>query len=258
MSILVGIDGTGEAVVPGADRDAAYDTAFANSFVRRMCNVNSHSRYFRGPVALGGGLPEAITGGVNYIVSMKRQRPNESVLLTGYSRGAAGVVVIAKRLKDLHINVDALMMFDCVDRHLAFDADEVPNNVLNVCHVIRNPAGRSRLSFDNDGMRYRSPTNYVLPVRMFMCTHGGMGGTPWQIPSGKRGTDYIDEGTGEAVYSAQTSPSIADGIPGVRALREMNTVREYHTNVTYDQDARVSGDIWSYVQPFLRTHGFLT
>jgi hypothetical protein len=256
MSILVGIDGTGEAFNPGADRDAAYDLAFANSFVKQMCDKNPNSRYFRGPVALGGGLPEAITGGVNYIVAMKRQRPTESVLLTGYSRGAAGVVVVAERLKALKINVDALMMFDCVDRHLAFDADVVPNNVLNVCHVIRDPKGKSRLSFDNDGLRFSPPTNYVLPVRMFMCTHGGMGGTPWVMPRDKKGTDYIDEGTGEAVISSRTSPSVVDAIPGVRAFREMNSIHEFKTNITYDQDKRVSGEIWSYVQPFLRTHGF--
>jgi hypothetical protein len=257
MSILVGIDGTGEAIVPGAGRDAAYDVAFANSFVRRMCDANPNSRYFRGPVALGGGLPEAITGGVNYIVSMKRRMPDEPILLTGYSRGAAGVVVVADRLKTLGINVRALMMFDCVDRHLAFDADVVPNNVENVCHVIRDPAGRSRLSFGNDGMKYNTPTRYVLPVRMFMCTHGGMGGTPWAMPRGASPTDFIDEGALEASMSAQPAPSsIIDIIPGARAVRDIQTIREFRTNITYEADARVSGNIWSRVQPFLRTQGF--
>jgi hypothetical protein len=257
MTILVGIDGTGSAILPGADRNAAYDVAFANSFVKRMCDANPFARYFRGPLALGGELPEAIDGGVNYILGRRRQFPNAPILLTGYSRGATGVVVVAKRLKKLDIPVRALMMFDCVDRHLAFDADIVPNNVENVCHVIRDPAGKSRLSFGNDGLRFNPPTNYIQPVRMFMCTHGGMGGTPWTIPAGKVSTDFIDEGALEASISARTSPSLVDAIPGVRTARELQTISNYRTNITYEQDARVSGNIWDHVQPFLRTHAFL-
>jgi hypothetical protein len=149
------------------------------------------------------------------------------------------------------------MMFDCVDRHVAFDADVVPNNVENVCHVIRNPAGRSRLSFGNDGMRYTAPTNYIQPVMMFMCTHGGMGGTPWKVPAGKASTDFIDEGALEASVSAPApSWQITDLLPGVRTAREIQAVREYRTNITYRQDAEVSANIWNHVQPFLRTHSF--
>jgi hypothetical protein len=255
-TILVGIDGTGSAVLPGAGRNAEYDVAFANSFVKRMCDANPFARYFRGPLALGGELPEAIDGGVNYILGMRRQLPDAPILLTGYSRGAAGVVVVAKRLKKLNISVRALMMFDCVDRHIAFDADVIPNNVENVCHVIRDPAGRSRLSFGNDGMRYNPPTNYIVPVRMFMCTHGGMGGTPWTIPTGKSPTDFIDEGALEASVSARTPLSPADIIPGVRGVRELRTISNYHTNITYEQDIRVSRNVWDHVQPFLLTHAF--
>lgn len=239
MSILVGIDGTGEAVTPGGGRNTDYDTAFANSFVRRICKGNSNGQYFRGPLALGGGLEDAIAGGVSFIQIKHRQLPNEPILLTGYSRGAAGAVIIAKRLKALNISVRALMMFDCVDRYMFGDASVVPDNVGYVCHVIRNPAARSRLTFGNDGMRYNPPTVYP-PATMFMCTHGGMGGTPWTIPAGKSPSDFIDEGTGEALFS-----------PG-----RHGPVWTYHTNVTYAQDARVSSTIWAHVQPFLRTHGF--
>ncbi len=68
MPFLVGIDGTGSAVTPGAARDRDYDIAFANSFVSRLCKpVTQNKRYFRGPVALGGGLVDAITGGFNFL-----------------------------------------------------------------------------------------------------------------------------------------------------------------------------------------------
>jgi hypothetical protein len=148
------------------------------------------------------------------------------------------------------------MMFDCVDRHVAFDAEVIPNNVENVCHVIRDPAGKSRLSFGNDGMRYNPPTNYIVPVRMFMCTHGGMGGTPWTVPQDKTLIDFIDEGTLEATISARTPLSPVDLIPGVRGVRQIQAISNYRTNITYEQDIRVSRNVWDYVQPFLLTHSF--
>ena len=242
MSILVGIDGTGSDINPGAGRDHDYDIAFANSFVKQMCDKHGVDKtlYKRGPVALGGGLNEAITAGVTFIQNKKAQLPNEPILLTGYSRGAAGAVMIAKRLKDLNIKVKALMMFDCVDRYMFGDAEVVPSNVENVCHVIRDPAARSRATFGNDGMKYIPPTIYEGPT-MFMCTHGGMGGTPWDAKKdGKDPGDFIDEGFAEDFFSpARFGP-----------------VWLYHTNVTYAQDEAVSKRVWSFVQPFLQKHGY--
>lgn len=255
MAVIVGIDGTGSAVIPGAARDREYDISFANSFVRRICNAaGTRARYFRGPVALGGGLPEAIEGGFQFIMQRRGYRPpstpsafladgfgfarpgsmasaaaagGEDILLTGYSRGAAGVVALAKRLKDANVPVRALLLFDCVDRHLAIDADVIPNNVGHVMHVIRDSRSSSRESFDNDGLRYTPPT--VFPkAYSFMCTHGGMGGCPWIPPRGVPDTALIDEG----------------GVDGI-------------TTITYQQDARVSQQIWGYIQPFMREHGFI-
>ena len=242
MPIIVGIDGTGGgSAYNTAARNAQYDIDFANSFVRRLSLNKPNALYIRGPIGPGGGMPEAIQAGRTFIESKRRQLPNEPILLTGYSRGALGVIVIATELQRQNINVKALMMFDCVDRHVAYDGEVVPNNVENVCHVIRNPAARSRMTFGNDGMRYRAPTNYVVPVRMFMCTHGGMGGCPWQVPSGGNVTDLVDEGTGEALFSpVRTGP-----------------VWEYTTNVTYEQDAAVSRDVWEHVQGFLTQHSFI-
>jgi hypothetical protein len=239
MAILVGIDGTGSEVSPGEERNAAYDAAFANSFVRQICEGKANSLYLRGPVALGGGLLDAISAGVSFIQTKRQQLPDEPILLTGYSRGAAGAVVIAKRLQRLDIPVRALMMFDCVDRHAGLDAEVVPNNVEHVNHVIRNPSGRSRATFGNDGMRFRPPTNYPYAM-MYMCTHGGMGGTPWEVPEGQSDSDFIDEGSLEA----WTSP----------VRRE--PVWTYATFITYAQDASVSQSIWSDVQPFLATNHF--
>lgn len=227
MPIVVGIDGTGSAATPGAARDTQYDIDFARSFVRQICTGNPLARYLRGPVMLGGGLVDAIQTGYNHITTQRRTRPTEPILLTGYSRGAAGVVSLATRLQRANIPVAAMMLFDCVDRHMFIDAEVIPNNVGYVHHVIRNPKSRSRESFNNDAMLYRPPTVYPAAY-MFMCTHGGMGGCPWPCPSGTATSTLIDEG----------------GVDGM-------------TTISYAEDARVSGQVWAYCQPFLRTHGFI-
>jgi Thioesterase domain len=241
MPILVGIDGTDDSWRLTDERNARYDRNFANSFVRRLCAGKNNGRYYRGPLADGGYLHIAINEGVTFIQSKKRSFPNEPVLLTGYSRGALGAVVIAQRLKDLNIQVKALMMFDCVDRHVAYDADVIPDNVEFVCHVIRNPAARSRATFGNDGMNYNPRTTNFPRATMFMCTHGGMGGVPWTVPAGGNPNDFIDEGTMEALASPVRN----------------EPVWTYRTNVTYAQDAAESQRVWRHVQPFLNTHGFL-
>ena len=227
MAIVVGIDGTGAAVFPGRERDREYDENFKFSFVRRIAGTGKPDhRYFRGPVMLGGGLVGAINGGFNFIRARRRISPDAEICLTGYSRGAAGVVSLAGKLKRANIDVRAIMLFDCVDRHLFIDAEVIPNNVGHVMHVIRNPKAKSRESFSNDGMSYRPPTVYPAAY-MFMCTHGGMGGCPWKPDDGQSMSDIIDEG----------------GVDG-------------KTAVTYREDENVSKQVWSYVQEFLGTHGY--
>ncbi|HLM61161.1 MAG TPA: hypothetical protein VK308_10170 [Pyrinomonadaceae bacterium] len=226
MPLLVGIDGTGSAVSPGEQRDRDYDVAFANSFVSRLCKPNTRNkRYFRGPVALGGGLVNAINEGFNFLQERHRQNPGEPILLTGYSRGAAGVVSLAGRLQRAGISVRAMLLFDCVDRHMFIDAEVIPNNVGHVMHVVRDARSGSRESFSNDGLKYRPPTVYPQAYA-FMCTHGGMGGTPWDS-TGHSANEFINEG----------------GVDG-------------RTNITYGDDARVSEQVWAFVQPFINTHGF--
>lgn len=231
MPILVGIDGTGGGTFPTAARDRRYDEEFADSFVSKLCKRKPWAQYNRGPVTFGGGLDIAIRDGSRFIEEKRRQMgTNQPILLTGYSRGALGVLVIAQRLQRQNIRVKAALLFDCVDRHLDYDAEVVPNNIDHVLHLIRNPDAKSRHSFGNDAMSYRQPTKYEGPF-MFMCTHGGMGGTPWQIPEGGNGNDLIDEGAIEQPYNRTTA-------------------------ISYNEDARVSGEVWQFAQGFIRTHGF--
>jgi len=220
--IIVGIDGTG----PGDDEE--YRLEMADSFVHRLSNRGTlNSKYYRGPNAIGTGLGEAIELGTSYIVGRLGAGIFAPILLTGYSRGATGVVCVAKRLQSRGIGVDALMMFDCVDRHLSFDAEIIPSNVRFVHHVMRSRRSGSRKSFGYEGLRYH-PSSTVYSRRYFVCTHGGMGGAPWKPDDGQSDSDYVDEG-------------FPDG----------------KTNVTFKQDQRVSKVVWSDCQPYLRLHRFL-
>ena len=232
MPILVGIDGTGGGANPGAARDAAYDIDFADSSVSKLCKRKPNAQYNRGPVTFGGGLNIAIRDGMAFIEQKRRVLgANEPILLTGYSRGALGVLVIAQRLQRQNIRVKAALLFDCVDRHGDYDAETVPNNIDHVLHLIRDPRANSRHSFGNDAMSFRPPTKYEGPFT-FMCTHGGMGGTPWAKPDDKQWSDLIVEDIAEIFHNSTTA-------------------------ISYQQDKDVSKEVWASAQGFIRTHNFM-
>jgi hypothetical protein len=56
-----------------------------------------------------------------------------------------------------------------------------------------------------------------------------MGGTPWQRSANQSPGDLIDEG-------------FPDG----------------RTTITFAEDARVSREVWGFVQPFCRSQGFVS
>jgi hypothetical protein len=156
MPILVGVDGTGSALMSGKKRDEEYDRAFANSFVKKLCDeAKPNRKYLRGPLLLGGDLIDAVVKGRRYITDKRQAGVNEPILLTGYSRGGTGVVNIAMQLKDLRISVTAMLLFDCVDMHLSLNAKEIPDNVGPVLHVRRSPLSLSRPGWGNAATAHR-------------------------------------------------------------------------------------------------------
>ena len=222
MPIVVGIDGTGPV------SDNSYNADFANSFVRRICPERNapDKRYSRGPITPGGGLPQAINRSFAFINDRRGRagHGNDPILLTGFSRGGLGVLVVAEMLRKEGITVTAMLLFDAVDRHLGYNAPRVPDNVLNVFHARRSPDAGSRESFGNCGTEWnRQKTNYT--EQFFRCTHGAVGGTP-QTNAAKP-NDFVSE--------------FPDG----------------RTNVTFADNVRVSGQVWSEVQPFIRQYDFI-
>lgn len=224
MAILLGIDGTGEV------SNTAYGESFNESFVRRITRGSrideQNKRYLRGPIAPGGGLLGAIGQGHAFVLNRYRQSGGDSVLLTGFSRGAAGVIVVAERLQREGIQVTAMLLFDAVDRHIVIDAQWIPNNVVRVLHLRRDPRARSRESFGNCGTNWSRPT--VYEERFFVCTHGAVGGTYWKPKQGQSLNDLVVEG-------------FPDG----------------KTAVTFAADKKASEAVWAYVNFNFRKQFYL-
>ncbi len=224
MAILLGIDGT------GAMPNAAYEESFKDSFVNRIVRESrikeQNKKYLRGPIAPGGGLLQAISAGHTFVRNKYREAKNDSILLTGFSRGAAGVIVVAKRLQSENIQVAAMLLFDVVDRHISIDARAIPNNVARVLHIRRDPKAGSRESFGTSGTGRSAPT--VYEERFFVCTHGAIGGTYWQPKQEHSLNDFVVE-------------SFPDG----------------KTNVTYAADKKASEQVWAYVKVYFQKQFYL-
>lgn len=242
MTLYLGIDGTGTA------SDSQYRREFRHSFVNHIFHHTPArmKHYIRGPAATyadfqsGSDTPFLISEGYSFVTLA--HRGSEGVLLSGYSRGAAAVVGVAHRLQGRGIRVAGLMLFDCVDRNPLVDTMEIPTNVDEVIHVMRDPRAESRESFANSGLLASEPTIYngrpmgggrpgMGPRRYFRGTHGAMGGVPWSAPFGPDPHTpdvYIDEG-------------FPDG----------------PTRITFARDLACSTEIWNAIRGDLRRLGFI-
>jgi hypothetical protein len=189
MIVLAGVDGTGTADA------AAYRTEFARSHVRVLTQGWRHGPacYLRGPSDLGfetkGLAGAAASFIVGHVMARKAAGLRTGVFLTGYSRGGAAVLDACRQLFQAHVMVDCLMLFDAVDRTHTTDVDGelIPGNVRACFHAIRDPAVMSRAWFGNCGRRCELPLRTAYTERMFRCTHGGVGGTPWKEGKGLLG-----------------------------------------------------------------------
>jgi hypothetical protein len=138
------------------------------------------------------------------------------------------------------VNVKAMLLFDAVDMHWEIDAATIPNNVGPVLHVMRKPESNSRIIWGNTAEEHDLP--HLLEKEKFDCTHGGMGGVPWTVPT-------IIENPDHAMW---------------RRVPDQSRLNQYivegpvppGTNVTYAQDARESEKVWRFVQKFINQHGF--
>jgi hypothetical protein len=112
--------------------------------------------------------------------------------MTGHSRGGA-IVIHASRLLQKHaIPVEALFLFDAVDRSFVLEAKRIPSNVRFCYHALRDPAARSRETFGNCGL-LREGGQPFDGIQHFHTTHGAVGGTGFG-PAGAGKSGFIREG----------------------------------------------------------------
>lgn len=236
MDIFGAIDGTG----PG--NNTQYRTEFASSFVNRISSSwhTPAKFYSRGPTASGHetlGLAQKIHAKV---VEARLQAGNKDVrlFLSGYSRGGLAAILVCQRLQRQKIPVDGLFLFDAVDMALGVQGDIIPDNVKVCFHARRNPQSRSRSSWGNCGTRAQNPHGYH--ERMFLCTHGGVGGVPWTEADS---TGYINEALTSATHPLVRAAGL--GSPALLGPVLLNDAHQAssRTTITLAQDRKGSSEV---------------
>lgn len=132
--MLFVVDGTGPA-----SREE-YDREMANGFCRRLQD-QAGGRYWRGPTVLGHetvGIAEEVVAAV--LEARQGPRAAEALFLAGHSRGGAAVIFAAQELRRHKVAVEAMFLYDAVDRTFnnRRDADVVPGNVRLCYHAMRD------------------------------------------------------------------------------------------------------------------------
>jgi hypothetical protein len=216
-AILLGIDGTGVI-----DKDA-YRAEMHNSFVSHIMRRSPArlKQYVRGPGWEGCDMSLIVDAAYTFVHLSVAAQPKARVFLTGYSRGGAGVVGVAKRLAATGVTVSGMILFDPVDRSLAINAAEISRNVERVVYARRDPLTMSRVSFSNCATSWHAPTK--CSMRSFWGTHGALGGVPTRTPPEGHNSDLIYE-----------------SVPDYRM-----------TKVSHAADQRCASEVWAWVNPHL-------
>ena len=115
--------------------DAEYESQFRNSFCYRLATElgQGSARYFQGPKVLGletSALASRVAD------EIRRLPLTEKVFLCGYSRGGAAVIAAAKLVSR---PVEAMFLFDAVDRTIDLSTAVIPKNVGSAYNAIRDP-----------------------------------------------------------------------------------------------------------------------
>jgi hypothetical protein len=192
MIILGAVDGTG--VWNNADYARTFEFSHISTLYKDW--TDGPAFYERGPVTADNKYDNYTVIAAKRIFNWVVQSWNEgekAVFLAGYSRGGAAVIEVAKWLKERNIPVECLVLLDPVDRSgqvgLPWRNTPIAENVKLVIYAQRDYAMKSRESFGNCGTVW-NPQTTDRKYKTFRCTHGGVGGVPWILPT----VGFIDEG----------------------------------------------------------------
>lgn len=127
------VDGT------GPKDPAAYQQEMAGGFCKGL-EKRCRGQYWRGPTDAGFETTDIAAEVVSAVRAWHgARRPGDKLLMAGHSRGGAAVIFAAQQLQDDGIDVDAMFLYDAVDRTLnRRDAQKIPANVLRCYHALRD------------------------------------------------------------------------------------------------------------------------
>ena len=192
--ILAAIDGSGSTEWRLPDGSNSHISNFQRSF---RIEGGGSKAYFDGPTTSGFNSHTILTNARRFIFNSLKElipelqhltsyelveNPNSHIrdilrssdiefCLMGHSRGGSIATVIARHLPK---RVRFLGLLDSVDRAYSLvDTDEIIN-VEFTAHAIRDPRSGSRCYFGNTSLRSRGGQ---YTSRIFMTSHGGMGGS---------------------------------------------------------------------------------
>jgi hypothetical protein len=218
-----------------------------------------HKLYRRGPdfAATGNSTvrPESLAALVQYLWN----NGDRNICMAGWSRGGAIVIATAAWLKTMKprdgrtIEVEALFLFDAVDRAVQFNAKAIPSNVRHCYHAVRDQRSRSRESFGNCGLLAESQRTKLVTRNNFFTTHGGMGGVPW----GERGLPPRWKHEGDPTKSDQ--PFVPWSSPAERLAQGCidEGIPDGPTKVTVAQEWQQMMEVQSWMWGYFRQHGVI-
>jgi hypothetical protein len=202
-AMIIGIEGTGSQ---GWDQ---YD--LRRTFVRKVLEQSrEHNKfYFIGPNNEGSDGDAIIKGAWKqlHIGGMIDSR----IILVGYSRGAAYCMKLAEMWQTAWNGakpIEIMVLFDAVARNKYSDSyvlsakawkegwtevavpADIPASVSVTLHAVRNPMAGSRASFGNVGLSVQDRLKTSMKIRQFMCSHGAMGGTPYDAQA-EEGINFV-------------------------------------------------------------------
>ncbi len=142
------IDGTGPA------DDTEYKLDMNRGFCYKLYQQISESHYSRGPTNSGFTTFDIADVVLKNIYRKLKDTPKLRLYLAGHSRGGAAVIYIAKELQKAKISVNAMFLFDAVDRAVQGpDLQTIPRNVKNCYHAMRDKTIQSY--YDGGVQKYR-------------------------------------------------------------------------------------------------------
>ncbi|CAN7365159.1 hypothetical protein [Massilia sp. LjRoot122] len=129
------IDGTGVA------DHAAYAKEMSGGFCKRLMH-KARGRYWRGPTLSGWHTTDIAEYVTEAVMTWKdSSQGQEKLFLAGHSRGGAAAIFVAQTLKKRNVEVEAMFLFDAVDRTVNFrSAQAIPANVRYCYHALRDPS----------------------------------------------------------------------------------------------------------------------